>query len=155
MEYTVVFDALQSGYRNWWFPAFGLVFVLTGSRMLARRKALSSWERGFSAVFLGFALLWTLSVLLLTGGDHLKLAAALREGRCAVAEGIVADFQAMPASGKGRELFSVDGRQFRYSQNVVSPGFNQTVPRGGPMRAGLQVRIHHVGNDIARLEIAK
>jgi len=33
MEYEVVFDITQSGYRTWWFSAVGLVFVIisTGS----------------------------------------------------------------------------------------------------------------------------
>lgn len=34
-------------------------------------------------------------------------------------------------------------------------GFTQTVQMGGPMRAGLQVRIRHVGANILKLEIAR
>src|SRR5713101_5485181 len=29
-DYTTVFDVTQSGYRQWWFAAFGLIFVAVG-----------------------------------------------------------------------------------------------------------------------------
>ncbi len=35
----------------------------------------------------------------------------------------------------------------------MTAGFHQSVQHGGPIHEGLQVRIHYLGNDIAKLEI--
>ena len=146
----------QSGYRNWWFPAFGLIFVVIGSVLFRFRRELPHrTPKFFPYFFLGFALFWTVVALIGTAAGHFGLSAALREGRCEVVEGLVTQFQPMPASGKGKESFVVSGKRFEYSDFIVSPGFNHTTYRGGPMREGLSVRIHHAGDDIARLEVAQ
>ncbi|MBV9128726.1 MAG: hypothetical protein JO117_11650 [Verrucomicrobia bacterium] len=61
----------------------------------------------------------------------------------------------MPYTGHQMEWFVVDGRRFEYSDYVIVPGFNNTASHGGPIRQGLQVRVHYVGNNIARLEVAR
>jgi hypothetical protein len=61
----------------------------------------------------------------------------------------------MPASGHGFESFSVNGKDFKYSDYVLSPGFHRTTLKGSPLREGAHVKIYHVGNDIARIEIAQ
>jgi hypothetical protein len=54
-----------------------------------------------------------------------------------------------------QESFTVGNHRFHYADNTISAGFNQTAAHGSPIHDGLHVRIHCVGNDIARLEIAK
>jgi hypothetical protein len=83
------------------------------------------------------------------------LVSALRDGRATVVEGRVYDFDPMPFSGHKMECFKVQDRCFCYSDFVVTQGFNQTRSHGGPIYEGLQVRVHHVGSAIARLEVAK
>jgi hypothetical protein len=53
------------------------------------------------------------------------------------------------------ESFTVNGHHYRYSDSVVTAGFNNTQPHGGPIREGMTVRITNFGGQIARLEIAR
>jgi hypothetical protein len=70
-----------------------------------------------------------------------------------VIEGEVTSFQPMPRGGHGQECFSVESKSFCYSDNVLTPGFNQTTLYGGPMRQGIRVRVGYIENVILRLEI--
>jgi len=53
------------------------------------------------------------------------------------------------------ESFTVGGRRFSYSDYEVTAGFNNTASHGGPIRAGLHVRVTYWGNLILRLEVAR
>jgi hypothetical protein len=75
-------------------------------------------------------------------------------GHYSVAEGIVEDFRPMPQGGHALESFSINGRQFTYSDFIASPGFHQTRLKGGPIQQGVRARIFYIGNDIARVEVA-
>ena len=156
MEYNVIFDVSQSGYRQWPFAALGLIFVAIGTGLVLFRRSLPARTfKFFPFAFLGFAVVWTLFALVCTSREYSGLASAIREGRCEVTEGIVSDFHPMPFSGHEMEWFVVDGKRFEYSDYVVSAGFNKTTSHGGPIHKGVQVRVHHRGNDIARLEVAR
>ena len=74
---------------------------------------------------------------------------------CTMTEGLVENFHPMPLEGHEVESFDVAGRHFSYSDFLVSPGFNNAASRGGPIRAGLPVRICHRGNLILILEAAR
>ena len=155
MEYNVVFDVSQSGFRNWPFAAFGLIFVAIGTGLVVfRRRLPARTYRFFPFVFLGFAVS-TLVAFVGTLWAYSDLASAFRDGRCEVTEGVVLDFHPMPYSGHEMEWFVVGGKRFEYSDYVVSAGFNNTASHGGPIHKGVQVRVHHRGNDIARLEVAR
>lgn len=161
VSYKTVFDVTQSGYRQWWFPAAGLIFIVVGLALpfLIRigffRRPAAWMESWFPAVFVGFAVLWTLGSLALTATDYLGLAADLRHGRCEVVEGVVEQFDPMPYEGHKDESFVVGGHRFHYSDYEVSAGFNQSASHGGPIREGLPVRIHYRGDEIAKLEVAQ
>jgi len=99
--------------------------------------------------------LWLLVWTALTLPAYYSLRSALLRDECAVVEGIVTDFHPMARNGKGSESFEVSGVRFTYSDFVITPGFHRTTYRGGPIRAGLHVRVHYRGQDIARLEIAR
>jgi hypothetical protein len=53
------------------------------------------------------------------------------------------------------ESFCVSGVCFRYSDYVVTAGFNQTSSHGGPIRDGLPVRVTYIGNTIVKLEVVE
>jgi hypothetical protein len=151
----VVYDVVERGYANWPFAAAGLLFVAIGIALVINRKRPSArTSRAAPFVFLGFATVWTAIALIVTIGDHARLASALREGRCEVVEGVVTQFHPMPYGGHDTERFVVAGQSFHYSDYVVTAGFNNTSSHGGPIREGLHVRIHHLYGEIARLEIA-
>lgn len=155
MNYTVVFDVLSSGYRQWWFPALGLLFVAIGTALLlVRRRFPSGLAQVLPYFFLTFSILWTTIVFVVTFGDYRSLSSALRERRCQVVEGMITDFNPMPYSGHQNESFNVDGRRFAYSDYNLTAGFNRTRSHGGPIGNGIRVRIHYLGSEIARLEIA-
>ena len=156
MQYTVLFDVSQSANRSAHAAALGLVFIALGlAFVLFRRHLPSGTPRIFPFLFLGFALTWTSLVFFGTASDFPNLSAALRDGQCEVTEGTVTQFHPMPYEGHQNESFVVGGKRFEYSDYDSRAGFNQSQSHGGPIREGLHVRIHHVGNSIARLEVAQ
>jgi hypothetical protein len=158
--YRVVFDIASAGYRSWPIPAFGLIFVSIGAGLIVFKKSLPQWKKApllfmaFSIFFLGFAILWTAVVFVSTYSEYSSLVSAEQEGRVEVVEGVVTNFAPMPTSGRGWEQFCVSGRCFDYSDSSISTAFNNTSLHGGPIRAGLPVRVSYVGNSIAKLEVA-
>jgi hypothetical protein len=161
MNYEVVFDVDRAGFAAWPFVAFGVAFVIVGVLLVRNphrlgRRAPPGVRVAFSYAFLIFSVLWTLLTFNATYGDYRRLRSDLDAGRCAVVEGAVTGF--VPAARAPTrvqyESFAVDNQRFSYSDYVVTAGFHQTSMRGGPLRAGLRVRIHHRRGEIARLEIA-
>jgi hypothetical protein len=61
----------------------------------------------------------------------------------------------MPYEGHDQECFSVHSQRFCYSDYHVTPGFHNTASHGGPIRAGIPVRVAYSGPVILRLDIAK
>jgi hypothetical protein len=157
IQYEVVFDASEAGYRYWWFPACGLIVLAIGTVFVICQRKNASQRHCFRGYFItGFALLWTTISFIGTFSDYWQLRQALRSGNFEVIEGKVVDFVPMPRhGGGGREHFDVSGHHYEYSDFAVSASFNNSQPYGGPMRAGLNVRITDVGGKIARLEIAR
>jgi hypothetical protein len=82
-----------------------------------------------------------------------------RSGKVRVVEGIVEHFHPMPATGHDTERFTVAGESFAYSDYEITGGFNNAASHGGPIRAGLPVRITFVQepsrNVIVKLEIGR
>ena len=164
MDYTVVFDVAREGYRNWRFPAFGLIFVSLGSKMVFAPELavrLMPWaskrrpSKVAPAAFLAFAVLWTSVTFALTYTEYRIDAGRLQSGDYQVVEGQVTRFVPMPARGHAMESFVVGGRRFSYSDYVLTAGFNNTSSHGGPVGEGLRVRISYAGNTILRLEVVR
>ena len=155
MQYTVLFDVIDSGYRQWWFPAMGLIAIAIGTGLVIFRRRT---ERIFPFFFLGFAVLWTTFSFLASFADYRNLASDLHHGRCTVVEGVVTDLHPMPPgppAGYKADWFTVGGEPFKLSRYSVTAGFNQMQSQGGPLREGMHVRISHSHGEIARLEIAR
>jgi hypothetical protein len=160
--FRLVFDASHKS-PTWWFVAAGLPFVVVGLVLLRRaaiRRRSNPGGRsrlGFAAVFLAFAVFWTSSSAVGVFGQWSSVRRAIRAGT-PVVQGTVENFHAMPYSGHDEEHFTVQGVYFAYSDYVITPGFNNTSSHGGPIRAGLLVRIHFIGPatraTIVKLEIS-
>jgi tetratricopeptide (TPR) repeat protein len=161
-----VFDVLDSGFKDWTFSAFGLIFVAIGSVIfffpnLIRAAGIpylnvQSRLRTFSRYgFIGFAILWTSITFFATYSQYLRHRALAQENRCRAVEGAVEHFVPMPYGGHAQESFSVDGVPFRYSDFIVTDGFNNTSSHGGPINSDSYVRICYdpSGGAILRLEI--
>jgi len=160
VTFELVFDASQAGYRNWWFPAVGLIFVaiFSGTVIFDRKQTthrLSPWRRAIMYLGAVFSVLWVLGTSLGTFADYWRLREAIRLGHFEVVEGKVVDFVPMPPEGHAMEQFTVNGHHYEYSDYLVTAGFNTTQSHGGPIGEGSLVRIFDVGGQIARLEIAR
>jgi hypothetical protein len=153
-QYRVVFDLSQKGFQ-WWFPAFGLIFVVVGGVIiwLGKRNDWSRSRRFVGYFMVGFACLWSGLTFSTTFGEYLHLRSAFRRSQFSVVEGRVTSFRPMPYEGHKDECFSVQSQTFCYSDYSVTAGFNNSASHGGPIREGLPVRVSYVGSAIVRLEV--
>lgn len=164
--FTKVFDVTVSGFKDWQFPAFGLIFVAVGTviffvPLIIRRLGIAAFDfpsrrlTFFRYGFLGFALFWTAIAFSSTYpaySRHRDMAAA---NRCTMVEGPAIGFVPMPSDGHGDESFSVDGVRFSYSDFEATDAFNNTASHGGPVGKDSYLRICYdpADNAILRLEI--
>jgi hypothetical protein len=162
MNYRVVFDLAQEGYRNWPFVARFALGVVVGLGLMAFRKQLPGWwgkhpraSSAFAFISFGFSLFLLLAVFITTFLGYTHLKNALLNGQAKVVEGPVSQFVPMPFSGHSKERFCVRETCFEYSDFVITPGFNNTASHGGPIRETLPVRVTFVGRTIVRLEVAE
>jgi len=165
-QFVKVFDVLQSGYKDWQFPAFGLIFIFIGMVLVFAPRLIaatgipymdfkSKMSRAFRFFFLGFAVLWTVAAFLGTFTDYERHKALALNNTCRIVEGPVENFVPMPYTGHADESFTVSGIPFKYSDYSVTDAFNQTLSHGGPIDRDIYVRICYdpKGNAILRLEI--
>jgi len=160
MQYEVVFDISQAGFRCWWFLAPGVVFVFVGCGLVYFRHRLPvrgpRWcRRVFPIGFLGFAILWTVTAFGSTYLEYVQLRRALASGTASVIEGRVEGFDPMPYTGHKDESFVVAGKRFQYSDFEATSAFNNSKSHGGPIDDGLQVRLWYVGNRIVKVAVAR
>ena len=157
--YTTVFDLTAVGYRHWSWTVFGLAFVAVSLGValydLHRHPERTKLRRAFIWLLPTFAALWTIGVTATTYSEYVRLSDALETGDVAYVEGTVENFVPMPFAGHAMEHFEVAEHRFEYSDFVVSGGFNNAASHGGPIRAGLLVRIGHVDGTIVHLQVAR
>lgn len=165
-SFVTVFDILESGYKNWTFPAFGLIFVGIGLAMVLFPRLLktagvaslnfqSKSRAFFKYFFLIFALLWVGISFITTYAAYNRHRQLAESNQCQITEGPVQNFTPMPYSGHAEESFTVSGVRFKYSDYIVSDGFNHTSSHGGPIGKDAYVRICYDPQDnaILRLQI--
>jgi hypothetical protein len=165
-RFVKIFDVVDAGFRNWTFPAFGLIFVAIGLVMaffpsiikatgIPFLEAQSKFQKAFRFVFLSFAVLWTVIAFSTTYSQHLRQTSLAQENRCSVVEGPVEHFVPMPYGGHAVESFAVKGIPFSYSDFIITGGFNNASSHGGPIDDKSYVRICYdpSRNVILRLEI--
>jgi hypothetical protein len=165
-HFVKVFDVLDSGYKDWSFAAFGLIFVVAGIVVAAFPIIIkaagipflenqSRFRKISRYAMLAFAVLWTVVVFSATYTQYMRHKSLAQQGGCRVVEGPVERFVPMPYTGHAVESFFVSGVPFIYSDFIVTDGFNNTSSHGGPIRNDSYVRICYdpAGNVILRLEI--
>lgn len=103
--------------------------------------------------FPAFALLWLGVGTIPMWLEYTKLQKAYRLGNFSVVQGTVENFHPMPPQGHASECFSVTDQTFCYANTVISASFNQDSAHGGPIRAGLPVRVSYIGEDILKIEV--
>jgi hypothetical protein len=165
-HFVKVFDVLDSGFRDWTFSAFGLIFVAIGMALVVSPKLIKlagipfldmrpKARTFFAWSWLVFSILWTALTFFGTYSEYLRHTALVRVDGCRLVQGPVEHFVPMPHEGHAEESFSVSGVPFKYSDFGVTDGFNNTSSYGGPINSGSYVRICYdpSGNVILRLEI--
>jgi hypothetical protein len=165
-HFVKVFDIADSGFRDWKFSAFGLIFVAIGTVIffgpnITKRLGIPYLASGskrftfFRYFYLGFALLWTGTSFFSTYAEYQRHRELAETNACSVVEGQVEDFVPMPYTGHANESFTVSGVTFSYSDYAITDGFNNTSSHGGPINANSYVRICYdpSSHAILRLEI--
>jgi len=87
--------------------------------------------------------------------NFVRLRRVYTSGKTSIVEGIVENFQPAPALGPARESFSVHGIPFSYNVLDDTPCFHNAPLRGGPIRAGMNVRIHYNDGCIQRVDVQR
>ncbi len=161
IEYVTVFDVTTAGFKGWGFVVLGLFFITLGLALLVIiwnrivRNVPPTMAQWYPTVILGFAALLTTWACLTSVSDYRSAVAAMETHQASLVEGVVTNFHPMPRSGHGSDSFYVEGVRFAFSDFVSTAGFNQTESHGGPIHAGLRVRIWHTRGEILRLDIPK
>lgn len=157
LPYRVVWTPeLQHVERS--FPVWPiLVAMCVVVIVVHRRKPL------VAALYLTFVLMVGLVMMWMESGWNSGVATAYKRTALAaddpttpVVQGRVRNFHPQPAEGGQNETFDVDSVAFSYSYHEVTGGFNRSQSHGGPIREGLQVRIHYLPDShwIVKLEVA-
>jgi len=154
LDYQTAFVITEKPF-DWWFAIAGLLGGVAGvvCITLGRRLHWRRWQVGY--FFIGFAMLWFFAVSYPMYVHFRELRSAYTSGRYLTVVGPIEDFRPMPYQGHQDECFRVSRAEFCYSDYEAMPGFNSSASHGGPIRAGLPVRVAYIGNVILRLDIAR
>lgn len=157
MQYTVVYDAIQSGLHihsialmaMWAIgPIYFAVIAIRNESALFTSHFLS-----MTTFYVGWYLIGGVGFL------HVYSAQArcekwLETGQYIVSEGIVEDFDPNDLAGGRRESFRLGEYRFQYSDSSLGEDcFNNMRRNGGPIYAGRRVRLLHNEGRILRIEV--
>jgi hypothetical protein len=152
----------QAGYHTAFEIGFGtfpwarilhpLIFVTIGLLLvLFFRQKQIYFVMGIIGIALGA--LFLLTLLFTFVPRFFDLRNDYMSGRTSVVEGVVKEFRAAPSIGPARESFSVQGMRFSYNALEDTPCFHNAPIHAGPLREGLDVRIHYNDLCIQRVDI--
>ena len=157
--YTTVYDVRHSLPQAWYLPLGMLALACGGPILLRAYHRLPAGHQspgGLALRYLGLAVAVTAAAGSL--GPYAKLRLRLARGEFTTYEGVVTNFQPGAPSVREEEAWTLStphgARAYRYGPLVLAGGFTRTVALGGPVRAGLRVRVTDVDGRIARLEVA-
>lgn len=165
MYYQVIFDISNFKYADIQAPLISFSFALIGLIWVILRNSIKKirflvfYSRWYEYSIIGFILLWSLITIFSYCYQYFEIKKAYNDGKAIVVEGYVSSYVPMPHGGHGYEKFTVNGYQFEYSDNDITPWFNMTKSTGSPIKSGLYVRISFIVipkvNAIVKLEILK
>ena len=141
MEQEVLFDISTQGLG---IP-YGLVLVVVGFvivDVLLKRIAGTAQKRHIT-LFTGLACAAVLAITIFLIANRRHYKKELSEHRCSIVEGVVTDFHPMPYWGHSHESFVIKGIRFEYSDNIITPAFNNTSSHGGPIKPGMHLRVFY------------
>lgn len=156
-EYITVYQISKQSF-DWPFALLGGIVPLIAGIAIFLGKRRLHWERPpwLMPIFACcFGLIWLCTAGISVLHEDFQALATYQKGDYQLIEGSVTDFQPMPYEGHQEECFTVQDKRFCYSDYIVTAGFHNTASHGGPIRAGLSVRIAYSGDTILRLDIPK
>lgn len=153
MEIKTIFDASTKAL-DWQPITLSAVLFLGGCLSILFERL--NWSKPVikhvGYVVAGASLLVGLYLLTIQYIQSRDNVVALAAGAYQVVQGSVDNFQPSYHEGRKEESFMVSGQVFRYSDNALTMCFNQTEAHGGPIHAGISVRITYSDDCILRIE---
>jgi len=156
IQFVTVYEITQR-LSDWPFVCIGLIPLVVGVVIIWGKRRFK-WPQPhwlFAIFSCLFGVIWVVGVGASTLSADSDAFVAYQRGEYQTVEGIVTDFKPMPYEGHQDECFSVQDQRFCYSDYEVGPGFHHATSHGGPIRAGLPVRIAYKDGLILRLEVPK
>ena len=156
VDYATAYEISQRA-PDWPFACVGFIALIAGVVIICGKRRFK-WAQPhwlFAVFCLVFGFLWVSVVGFSTINADSSAYSAYRNGEYQTVEGIVTDFHPMPYEGHQDECFSVADQRFCYSDYEIAPGFHNATSHGGPIRAGLPVRISYRDSRILKLEVPK
>ena len=148
------YPIFELGFRSfpWTSVIRPLIFLAIGLllALLFRGKRLYFMVGIFVA---SLAALIMLSSLVVSVPKFVGLRSAYLSRKSAVVEGSVEAFRPAPEIGAARESFSVKGKLFSYNALDETPCFHNAPFHAGPLRGGMNVRIHYAEGCIQRIDV--
>lgn len=150
-NYQPIFEI---GFRSFpWVTVMDpLIFIAIGLLLVRFLKSRQIYVI-MGVVMASLASLFFLISLVTFIPEFVALRSAYVSGRSSIVEGTVENFRPAPALGPARESFSVRGVIFSYNALDDTPCFHNAPIHGGPIRDGLDVRIHYNEGCVQRVDI--
>jgi len=151
LKNTVVlhYDFWISGLKVFYGTGIGLMVLAIG--LVVLKFITPGPKRTFMLFWTGFACIWTIFVTVMSTYQYGQAVWVTLHEECELVEGIVEQFDPMPAVGHKHESFLVKGQSFEYSDFQATVGFNNAKSLGGPIDEGKYVRIRHYHGTILTL----
>jgi hypothetical protein len=156
---NVIFFALGRGIVPWWPTIFGALFMIATVAVYIRRENLM-YDRSPGGRIVVCVMLAIFSIVLFFGSgikvylEKKEVEEALAAKTYKIVNGLATKYKPPFKDGDLYERFCVVDQCFKYSDYIPSFGFHDTKIGSGPMREGLHVQVHYVGNIIFKLEVA-
>ena len=148
MTYEVLFDASSAPKDNSILlvaAALALLGLLAVRLGPGAQLALMKPFRDRPVAWRAMMAAWLVLALAVVAGELWSRLGPRESTHVMVVDGVVREFVQAARGGPKNESFTVGGVRFRYAQWAARRGFHQTSEAGGPIREGLEVRIHYVG----------
>ncbi len=150
-NYRTVF---QIGFHSFPWPGVAdpLIFIAIGLLLIWFLKNRRPYLV-IGVVISSLASVFLLVSLVTYVPSFMKLRNAYVTGKSSVVGGVVQNFPPAPTIGAAKESFSVGGVLFSYNALDETPCFHNAPVHRGPIRDGLDVRIHYYEGCIQRVDI--
>jgi len=138
------------------FVAIGFLLLWLGSTSRVKWLGFRKTIYAISGAFIGsFALIIFVVLLIRLLPDFVTLRHAYVTGNSVVVEGTVQNFRPAPPTGPADESFSVGTTPFSYNVLDDTLCFHDAPLHHGPIRNGLNVRIHYHEDCIQRVDVVQ